>query len=82
MKLRCTICGNESRFTAEARANIFVTIDGEGKVVNPRAAQQQLKNIIVLRPWKCNSCGAVDRIEDLDKKGAKEDATGPKIPED
>jgi hypothetical protein len=82
MKLRCSICGNANRFTAEAKANVFVIIDGEGKLINPRPLQQQFKQIVVLKPWKCNSCGAVDTIEDLDKKGANGDATSSEIPTD
>ena len=66
MKLRCSVCDNTSRFTAEAKANVFVVIDGEGKIINPRTGQTPVTNIVVLKPWKYNSCGAVDRIQDLD----------------
>jgi len=55
---------------AEARHNIFVDIDGDGKITDNRKEHQQYKDkeIIVLKPWKCNSCGSGGRIEDLDKK--------------
>jgi hypothetical protein len=82
MELRCLVCGNKSKFTAEAKANVHVIIDGKGNLLSPRPAQQSIvKDAVILIPWKCNSCGAVDRIEDLEKKGTNEDAADGKDPE-
>jgi hypothetical protein len=74
MQLECTVCGNRNRFTAEAKANINVIIDGHGTIINTRPGQQQYKDIVIIKPWKCNSCGSTGTIRDLDaeKKGSGE----------
>jgi len=79
MRLRCLVCGNQGKFTAEAKANINVVINNKGELISQGTSMSPnlAKDVVILRPWKCNSCGAADRIEDLDKKkGTTEDATG------
>lgn len=72
MNLRCKVCGNNGKFTAEAQANIHVVINAHGDVINTRPFQQTYKNVTVLKPWKCNSCGAVGKLEDLDTEKDRE----------
>jgi hypothetical protein len=67
MKLRCEECGNMDLFTATAQTEIDVIIDGSGNILDPRASQQTLDNIVVVRPWKCNLCGTANKIIDLEE---------------
>jgi hypothetical protein len=64
MKLKCLVCGNENSFTAEAQATIDVVISGDGKITSTRPFQQIYKDVSVQKPWKCNTCGSVGKIQD------------------
>jgi len=60
MKLRCGDCKNKKTFMATAKANINVLVDGSGHIIDPRASEQMLDDVEVVKPWKCNSCGSTN----------------------
>ena len=68
MRLKCNECGNTCNFTASAQANIEVMINRFGRVIDARASQQTLSDIIVIKPCKCNVCGCPDKIIDEDQE--------------
>ena len=80
MTLKCTECENTQTFTATAQAAINVEIDGNKQVINSRPGQQTLDNLIVMKPWKCNVCGAANKIIDTDTE--EENEVAGEIPQD
>jgi len=77
MKLLCCKCNNEHTFMATAQVEIDVLVNGEGKVIDPRAAEQPLGNLVVLRPWKCCICGSTDITDTEENDGNNSTGEGP-----
>lgn len=66
MRLKCSVCENQARFEAEARARVRVIVDGHGQPTGERVERGLLEDVMVLRAVTCKSCGASGKVVDLD----------------
>jgi len=63
MKLQCGECNNDQKFMATAKVSVEVLINGTGRVLDPRATDQILDDVEVVKASRCDACGSTNVLD-------------------